>query len=328
MEKIRWGILGTGKIARAFCQGLKFVPDAELVAVGSRSESSAKKFAEEFDVPHLHAAYSLLAQDPDVDIIYVATPHAVHAENMRLCLEAGKAVLCEKPFTINASQAKSVIDLARKKNIFLMEAMWTRYIPLIVKLRELVSEGIIGDLKFLEVGMGFIAPRNDPSKYFFDPNMGGGILLDGGSYAVSLASMIFQSRPSRISSMAFLGDAGVDEQSAIIFGYEGDPLAVLYLSFSTRIPPAFRIMGSKGRITVHPPLFNPTKMTITDANQVDELMEIPFIGNGYNYEIEEAMRCLRESKMESDIMPLAESLDVMSTMDEIRSQWNLKYPME
>jgi predicted dehydrogenase len=328
MEKIRWGILGTGKIAKAFSKGLSFVPDAELVAIGSRSVNSANKFGDEFGVPHRHSSYASLVEDPEVDVVYIATPHAIHEENMLLCLEAGKAVLCEKPFTINMAQAKAAIDLARKKNLFLMEAMWTRYIPLMVKLRELLAEGVIGELKMLEIGMGFVAPRDNKSLYFFNPHMGGGILLDGGSYAVSLASMIFRAPPARIASMAYLGETSVDEQSAIIFGYEGDPMAVLYLSFNTRIPPAFRIMGSKGRITIHPPLFNPTRMTITNADQEDETIEIPFEGNGYNYEIAEVMRCLRESKLESDVMPLDETLEIMQTMDQIRAQWNLKYPME
>ena len=328
MDKIHWGIIGTGKIAKAFSKGLSFLSDAELVAIGSRSAESANRFGEEFGVPHRHATYASLVEDPDVDVVYIATPHAVHEENILLCLQAGKAVLCEKPFTINAAQAKTAIDMARRKKLFLMEAMWTRYIPMMVRLRELIAEGVIGELKMLEIGMGFIAPRNDSSQYFFNPHMGGGILLDGGSYAVSLASMIFRSPPARITSMAYLGEAGVDEQSAIIFGYEGDPMAVLYLSFNTRIPPAFRIMGSKGRITIHPPLFNPTRMTITNANQEDETIEIPFEGNGYNYEIVEVMRCLRESKLESEVMPLDETIEIMQTLDQIRAQCNLKYPME
>jgi predicted dehydrogenase len=328
MEKIRWGILGTGKIAKAFSQGLGYVPDAELIAIGSRSASSAERFGDEYGVPKRHASYASLVEDPEVDIVYIATPHAVHADNLMLCLQAGKAVLCEKPFTINAVQAKAAIDLARKKKVFLMEAMWNRFIPSMVKLREMISEGVIGDLKMLEIGMAFVAPREDQSLYFFNPELGGGILLDGGSYAVSLASMIFQSAPARIATMAYLGETGVDEQSAMIFGYEGDPMAVLYLSFSTRIPPAFRIMGSEGRITVHPPLFNPTRLTLAKPGQEDESIEIPFEGNGYNYEIAEVNRCLREGKLESEIMPLAETLAVMETMDEIREEWKLKYPME
>lgn len=328
MEKIHWGILGTGKIAKAFSKGLSFLPDAELVAIGSRSADSANKYGDEFGVPHRHANYASLVEDPDVDVVYIATPHAVHEENMLLCLDAGKAVLCEKPFTINVTQAQKVVDVARQKKLFVMEAMWTRYIPLMVNLRELLAEGIIGELKMLEIGMGFIAPRNNSSSYFFNPHMGGGILLDGGSYAVSLASMIFRSPPARISSMAYIGETDIDEQAAIIFGYEEDPMAILYLSFNTRIPPAFRIMGSKGRITIHPPLFNPTKMTITNADQEDETIEIPFKGNGYNYEIAEVMQCLRESKLESEVMPLDETLEIMETLDQIRAQWNLKYPME
>jgi len=328
MDKIRWGIIGTGKIAKAFSMGLSFLPDAELIAIGSRSIDSANRFGDEFGVLHRHGNYASMVENPDVDVVYIATPHAIHAENILLSLDAGKAVLCEKPFTLNMTQAKTAIDMARRKKLFLMEAMWTRYIPLMVRLRELLADGIIGELKMLEIGMGFIAPRDNSSLYFFNPHMGGGILLDGGCYAVSLASMIFRSPPTRITSMAHLGETGVDEQSAIIFGYEGDSMAVLYLSFNTRIPPAFRVMGSKGRITIHPPLFNPTRMTITNADQEDEIIEIPFEGNGYNYEIAEVMRCLRESKLESEVMPLDETQEIMQTLDHIRAQWNLKYPIE
>jgi len=327
-DKIRWGIIGTGKIAKAFATGLSILPEAELVAVGSRMAESANRFGRQFAVPRCHANYEALVSDPEVEVVYVATPHAFHQENILLGLEAGKAVLCEKPFTINAGQAETVIRLARQKKLFLMEAMWTRYIPLVVRLRELLAAGVIGDLQMVEIGLAFVAPRADSSYYFFNPHMGGGILLDGGAYAVSLASMVFGGPPARIASMAHLGETGVDEQSAAIFGYEQGQLAVLYMSFRTRIPPAVRIMGSEGRITIQPPLFNPTRLTIARFDQADEVIEIPFEGNGLNYEAAEVMRCLRAGRLESDIMPLDETLTVMQTLDQIRAQWGLKYPIE
>jgi predicted dehydrogenase len=278
-------------------------------------------------VANCHASYQVLANDPDVDVVYVATPHAFHQEHVMLALEAGKAVLCEKPFTINAAQAKTVISLARERKLFLMEAMWTRYVPLVVKLRELLAEEMIGELQMLEIGMAFVAPR-DESYYFFDPHLGGGILLDGGAYAVSIASMLFGGPPSRVASMAQIGETGVDEQSAVILGYELGQLAVLYMSFKTSIPPAARIMGSEGRITIHPPIFNPTQFTISRADQEDEVVEMPFEGNGLNYEAAEVMRCLQAGKLESETMPLDETLAIMQTLDQIRAQWGLKYPME
>jgi predicted dehydrogenase len=326
-DKIGWGIIGTGKIAKAFASDLRLVPDAGLVAVGSRRVETASRFGDQFRVANCHASYQALANDPNVDVVYVATPHALHQEHLLLALEAGKSVLCEKPFTINAAQAKTVISLARERKLFLMEAMWTRYIPLVVKLRELLEEGIIGELQMLEIGMAFVAPRDGP-HYFFDPHLGGGILLDGGAYAVSIASMILGGPPARIVSMAHLGETGVDEQSAAIFGYDGGQLAVLYVSFKTGIPPAARIFGSEGRIILHPPIFNPTRLTISRADRQDEEIVMPFEGKGLHYEAAEVMRCLRAGELESETMPLDETLAIMRTLDQIRAQWGLKYPIE
>jgi len=326
-DKIGWGIMGTGKIAKAFATDLAILPDAQLVAVGSRTAETSSQFGRQFGVPNCHTGYEELVTDPDVDVVYVATPHAFHKENMLLGLEAGKAVLCEKPFTINAEEAETVIRVAREKKLFLMEAMWTRYIPLVVKLRELLADGVIGDLQMLEVGMAFVAPRDD-AYYFFKPHLGGGILLDGGAYAVSIASMLFGGPPARIASMAHLGETGVDEQSAAIFGYGQGQLAVLYMSFRTGIPPAARIMGSKGRIAIHPPIFKPTQLTISRNDVPDEVIEIPLEGNGLNYEAAEVMRCLRTGRLESETMLLDETLEIMRTLDQIRAQWGLKYPME
>ena len=326
-DRIGWGIMGTGKIAKAFATDLSVLPEAELVGVGSRTAETANRFGEQFSVPNCHASYEALANDPDVDVVYVATPHVFHKDNMHLGLGAGKAVLCEKPFTINAEEAETAIHVAREKKLFLMEAMWTRYIPLVVKLRELLANGVIGDLQMLEVGMAFVAPRDD-TYYFFNPHLGGGILLDGGAYAVSIASMLFGGPPARITSMAHLGESGVDEQSAVIFGYDQGQLAVLYMSFRTGIPPAARIMGSKGRIAIQPPIFKPTQLTISRSDGTDEVIEMPLEGNGLNYEAAEVMRCLRTGKLESKTMPLDETLEIMRTLDQIRGQWGLKYPME
>lgn len=325
-DKIRWGIIGTGKIAKAFAADLSLLPDAELVAVGSRTAESANRFGERFDIPNRHPTYEALAHDPAVDIVYIATPHALHKENSLLCLQAGQAVLCEKPLTINAAEAEEIINYARQKQLFLMEAMWTRYIPLVVKLRELLAEKRIGEVQMLVAGLGKIEPFN-PDYYLFDPHMGGGILLDAGVYPVSLASMIM-GPPTRITGMAHLGKTGVDEQAAIVLGYEQGQLATLYMSLKTGIPPGMTLMGSQGRINIHPPIFNPTKLTLSLTGQADEIIEMPLRGNGLNYEAAEAMRCLRAGHLESDIMPLDETLAVMRTLDQIRAKWGLKYPIE
>jgi len=323
---IRWGILGTGRIAKTFAQGLAVLPDAELVAVGSRSQSAADAFGDEFRVPHRHASYVALADDPDVDVVYVATPHSLHRENSRLCLQAGKAVLCEKPFAINAAQAEEVIALARKKRLFLMEAMWTRFLPVLVRVRELLAEGAIGEVRLLNADFGFSATF-DPRGRLFDPHLGGGALLDVGVYLVSLASMVF-GPPVRIASMAHLGRTGVDEQAAAILGYERGQLAVLTTAVRTSTPQEAILMGTGGQMRIHSQWWHPTTLTLALEGREEEVIYLPFEGNGYHYEAAEVMDCLRSGRLESDVMPLDETLAIMETMDQMRAQWGLRYPME
>jgi predicted dehydrogenase len=327
MEKIRWGILGTGNIATRFAEGLMALPDAELVAVGSRSQSSADDFGYEFDVPHRHATYAALADDPDVDVVYVATPHPFHRETSMLCLEGGKAVLCEKPFAINASEAEDVIALAREKGLFLMEAMWTRFLPILVKTRELLAGGAIGEVRVLSADFGF-RTAFDPKSRLFDPHLGGGALLDVGVYPVSLASMVFGTAPSRISGMAHLGQTGVDEQSAVILGYDQGQLAILAAAVRTEMPQEAVLMGTEGWIRIHAPWWRSTTLTLSLPGQEDEVIHLPYEGNGYNYEAAAVMDCLRAGKTENDVMGLDETLAIMQTLDRIRAQWNLRYPME
>jgi len=323
---IRWGILATGTIAHKFATGLQVCDDAELLAVGSRSQASADAFADEFDIPRRYASYEDLVTDPDVDVIYIATPHARHKENALLCLDHGKAVLCEKPFTINAAEARQVIERARAKQIFVMEAMWTRFIPLMVEVRRLVNEGEIGEVRMITGDFGYRAGFN-PQSRAFDPALGGGGLLDVGVYPLSLASMLLGA-PERIVSMAELGQTGVDEQSAAILGYPGGALAIIYSAVRTRTPQDATILGTDGFIRIHPPFWVPTAMTLYKVGAEPQHKEIPFEGNGYNYQAHEVMTCLRAGKLESDVIPLDETLQIMQSMDAMRAQWGLTYPME
>jgi predicted dehydrogenase len=325
-DKIRWGILSTGWIAKKFAEGLSVLPDAEIVAVGSRAQETADVFGDEFDVPHRHASYEALAEDPDVDVVYIGTPHPFHKGNSLLCLEAGKAVLCEKPFTINAGEAQQVIALAREKGLFLMEAMWARYIPIIVKLRELLAEGTIGEVRMLTADLGF-RPEFDPRSRLFDPQLGGGALLDVGIYPISFASMVLGT-PSRIASMATMGQTGVDEQAGIVFGYDEGQLAVLHTGLQANTSIEATVMGTQGKICVHSPWYYGTALTLSIEGREDEVIELHYEGNGYNFEAAEVMRCLREGKLESKVMPLDETLTIMQTLDAIRAQWDFKYPME
>ena len=315
-EPIRWGILGTGNIAHQFARGLADTPDATLVAVGSRSIDTANTFADEFDVERRHPTYEELADDDGVDAVYVSTPHPFHRDNSILLLEHGKAVICEKPF----------IDVARQRDVFLMEAMWTRYLPAVVRARELIAEGAIGDVRLVQADFGFRAGIN-PEGRLFNLALGGGALLDVGIYVISMASMILGPRPSRVASTTQIGETGVDEQSAFLLQYPGGELAVLSCAVRTGTAVEARVFGTEGSILLHGPFFKCGALTVKRGGE-EEHIDLPLEGNGYNYEAAEVGRCLRVGLKESDVMPLDETLVLMELMDSIRAQWGLSYPME
>ncbi len=325
-DSICWGILGTGKIARQFAAGLQILPEAKLLAVGSRTCVGAEAFGQQFKVPHRHASYEALITDPQVDVIYVATPHSCHKANTLLALSAGKAVLCEKPFTINAREAEQVITFARAKKLFLMEAMWTRCFPLMEKLRQLLASKTIGDVRMLTADFGFFAEYHDEER-LFNPAFGGGALLDVGVYPVSLASMLF-GPPTQIASLAHLGWTGVDEQAAMLFSHSQGQLAILSTAVRVDTCQEAVILGSEGRLRIHRPWWRPTTMTLSREGVADEVMEFPLSGNGYQFEAAEVMRCLREGKTESPMMPLNETLSIMRTLDAVRAQWGLHHPTD
>lgn len=328
-ETIHWGILGTGNIAHKFAQGLQALPDAVLLAVGSRAQETADAFGEEFSVPHRHASYEALAADPDIDIIYISTPHSFHYENTLLCLDAGKHVICEKPFAINAVQAGEMISRARAHGLFLMDAVWTRFLPVMVRLREILGSGALGEVRMAQADFGFRAAAN-PESRLFNPQLGGGALLDVGIYVVQFASMVLGEPPVDITSQVQMGETGVDEQSALVFRYGAGQLAQLSCAIRTTTHHEASVFGTEGRVRLHSPWWRGTTLTFWRSPGVEggETETLPFAGNGYNYEAAEAMACIRAGKLESSVMPLDETLQLMETLDVIRAQWGLRYPME
>lgn len=322
---VNWGILATGGIAAAMAKGLARVPNVHLAAVGSRTQKAADRFGQRFGIPKRYGSYEDLARDPEIDVVYVSTPHNLHYENCLMLINSGKDVLCEKPFTINAGQAAEVIALARKKKRFVLEAMWTRFLPAIVKVREILKEGRLGEIRMLNASFGFKA-EFDPLHRLFNPSLGGGALLDVGVYPVSFASMVF-GIPAQISSQCFLGKTGVDEQSAMLFRYEKGQMAVLSAAVRTEIPQDAYIIGTEGTLRIHAPWWQSKKLSMRIGKR-EKVIKLPFQGNGFSFEAEEVMSCLREGRLESEVMPLDESLAIMKTMDTIRTQWGLRYPME
>lgn len=326
-RSIRWGIIGTGNIAHHFANGLKVVPDAELVAVGSRSIEKANAFGDEFDVARRYGSYAELVADPEVDVIYVSTPHQDHKASTLLCLEAGKPVLCEKPFAINAGEAREMVESARSKGLFLMEAMWTRFRPAMVKVRELIDGGDLGEVRFLSANIGWKS-QYDPEFRLFNPDLGGGALLDGGVYPVSFASMVLGT-PNAIASVATLGETNVDEQNAIALAYPSGAVASLGVTIQASPISIGLILGTKGRIEIHHDWHRPEGLTFTPYGGEPQRFDYPQTeGNGYQYEAIEVGRCLREGLLESPVMTLDETLSIMETMDTLRAQWGVRYPME
>jgi len=324
-DQIRWGILGPGNIAHRLAEGVRALPDATVIGVASRDESRAASFADKWQIPKRYGSYEALVADPDVDIVYVSTPHPFHAPCSLLAIEDGKPVMCEKPFTVNAQEALTVVEAARRKGVFLMEAMWTRFFPLMARLREIVASGEIGEVRLIHADFGFRAGFN-PTGRLFNPDLAGGGLLDVGVYPISLASMLLGT-PNRVSGLATLGETGVDESAAIALAYPSGALASLTTGVRINTPHLAIICGTEGSVTIPSPWWVPERMTLKRGRGSVEYHE-PKLASGFEYEAAEAGRCLREGLKESPILPLDETISIVDTMDQLRALWGVRYPME
>lgn len=326
-EPIRWGILGTGSIAATFAEDLQQVDDAELTAVGSRTEEAAQRFAARFDIARAHGSYQSLVDDPEVDVVYVATPQSIHAECMRLAIEAGKAVLCEKPFTLTGAEAREVVQLARDAGVFVMEAMWTRFLPHMRRIDQLLRSGVVGDVTTLVADHGQAIPADDNNR-LRRLELGGGALLDLGVYPVSLATHVFGA-PSTVTAVGLLTPQGVDVQTSMVLTYDTGAHAVLTTTLGARTANRATISGSEGRIEIDDVWYTPTSFSLfRDGSSAPERFERPRIGAGLWYQAVSVGELLREGATESPLMPLAETVTIMETMDAVRGQIGLTFPAE
>lgn len=356
---IRWGILGTGFIAGEFVRGLNSLANVTLLGVASRKPSNAEAFAKIFAVQKSYQTYEELVNDPDIDVVYIATPNQTHKDLCILALEAGKPVLCEKPFTLNAKEAEVVIEVARRQQLFCMEAMWMRFMPLIQTVKQLINLGKIGKIKMLTADFGYPFAY-DPESRFFQPEFGGGALLDRGVYGLSLSYYLL-GEPLSMVTQNTATPSGVDEQSSIILKYPKGALAILTQSLGTYSSNQAVIMGTSGKILIEELFIKPEKISVVQFKQLTQSYPSPLIplsskekllnvikqnywvrqtyltfssllhknqtiveplkGNGYNYEAVEVMKCLHNGQLESEIMPLDETLKIMKTIDQIRHQW-------
>ncbi len=357
---VRFAILGTGTVARAFAEDLRLVAGARLTAVGSRSIERAQAFAREFAAAHAHSAVDDLAHDAEVDVVYVATPHSRHHDDCLACLNGGRAVLCEKPFTVDHAQAQSVIAAAREHGLFCMEAMWMRFHPLILKTQSLIASGALGDIRLFRADFGYTTPF-DPESRFFNRALAGGALLDRGVYPLSLAHFLL-GKPDEIVGRPFIGETGVDEQFSALLTYSSGTIGIVTATLRSRLRNEAVVIGTKGSIEIRDPFFAPRQIVVKrfhepvaadvrpGGGRLARLKRNPILGaafervgrpildhlrnrgerfthhepgNGYEYEAAEVVRRLQAGETESPIMSLNDTLNVMADVDALRGSWNL-----
>ncbi|MFD0775888.1 Gfo/Idh/MocA family protein [Streptomonospora algeriensis] len=322
---VRWGILGTGAIAHRFMTGLRAVPEAEVVAVGSRSAATAEHFAQTWNIPRAHGTYAELAADTGVDVVYVATPHSVHREAGVLCLEAGRHVLCEKPLAVNTAEATAMIAAAQRTDRFLMEAMWTRFAPATAAARALVAEGAIGEIRMVQASIGGRMDY-DPRSRLFAPELAGGALLDVGVYPVAFASMVLGEFTS-LTAQAHKAPTGVDTQVAMTVTGPGGTLGLLGCSIETPIPRRADIVGTRGSIALTD-WFCPTALVLHRDGAQPERRDFPHRANGFEHEVEEVHRRLHAGQRQSPLMSWEESLRIAGTLDAVRERIGVAYPAD
>jgi predicted dehydrogenase len=322
-QPIRWGILATGGIAATFAEDLARLDDATVVAVGSRSIEAARAFARTHRIGKAHGSWGELAADPDLDVVYVATPHAAHHPAATACLTAGKAVLCEKPLTLDLATAQDLVGTAARHGVFLMEAMWMRTNPVIRRVAAMVADGAIGTVTAVLADFGVAGPF-DATHRMRAPELGGGALLDLGVYPVALAHLIL-GPPAQVTARASLTPEGVDENTGIVLGYPSGAVATLHCGIVGETGRRATIVGTRGRVELSPRFWCPSRAELIRGDQVEEIAE-PVRGHGMVYEAEEVHRCLRAGLTQSALVPLESTLAVMRTLDEARAQIGVSYP--
>ncbi len=314
MKRYNWAILGLGKIAHKFAADLALLPNARLYACASRSQERSADFARQYGISQAFSSYEDLAACPDVDIVYIATPHSSHAEAALMCLEAGKAVLCEKPMAMNREEAQRMADAARMHRAFLMEALWTRFLPPTLQVLEWLEQGVIGKIQAVKADFGFEASFH-PQSRLFDPALGGGALLDIGIYPAFLALLVL-GIPQHIRAAASWGPTGVDEDTGIVFQYRNGAMAHLHANIRYETATEAFLYGELGRIHMHTRWHHTRQLTLRPKNGEPTVLTYDYPGYGYQFEAAEVMRCLDAGLMESPFWPLEKSLQLMDILDQ------------
>jgi predicted dehydrogenase len=325
-QAVRWGVVATGGIAARLTEDVTRMAGAEVVAVASRSKDAARAFADRFAVPRAYGAWEELFTDPEVDVVYVATPHAAHRAAAGAALDAGKAVLCEKPLTLNRREAHELVARARERGVFLMEAMWMYCNPVVLRALELVRDGAIGDIRTVQADFGLQGPF-PPEHRLMDPALGGGALLDLGVYPVSLAQLLL-GEPDRVQADAAVSPAGADLTTGMVLGWDSGAVALLSCSVEAESPVRATVTGTLGSIALPSPFFEPDRLVLRRAGRDAEEIVVTGGLSGMQYEAAEVMRCLRAGETESSLVPLDATLAVMRTLDAVRERVGVRYPAD
>jgi dihydrodiol dehydrogenase / D-xylose 1-dehydrogenase (NADP) len=327
MSKIyRWGIVGAGGIAHKFADAISHIENSAIQAVASTNSQRAKDFAQMYSIPNHYDSYAQLFLDDTVDIVYIATTHNFHCKNTLDALNAKNHVLCEKPLAVNAPQVKHMIKTAQSNEVFLMEALWTRFLPMMSEVRDVIEKGTIGQPQLLQADFGVKFDYN-PKSRIFNPDLAGGALLDIGIYCIALASMIF-GEPNNISSTVKMTDTGVDQRSTVVLGYDHGKMAILFQALDLETPREALIVGTEGSIKLHPTWMAGNEYTVKLNSGTKKTYKSETHENGFIYEIKAVQECINAGKAQCDLMSLDETLRIAEIMDTLRSQWNFKYPFE
>lgn len=325
LNKVNLGILGTGRIAGIMADTVNKMNGIRCYAVASRSQERADVFGQTYKIKKCYGSYEEMLQDKKVDLVYVATPHSEHYQNVMLCIQHGIPVLCEKSFTANASQAEEILTLAKEKNVFVTEAMWIRYMPMAATIKEVLNSGVIGDIRLVTANLGYPIAEKERLKNL---ELAGGALLDLGVYPINFASMILGTDVTRIDSSCSMAESGVDSQESITLHYQNGAMAVLNCSMQVVSDRIGGIAGTKGYAVVEN-INNFQSMTVyNDKHEKITTYKAPKQISGYEYEVEACIRALKEGWKQCPQMPHAETIRIMKVMDSLRSQWNMKYPFE
>lgn len=319
-----WGILGPGRIAKKFANALQIPQHSRLYAVASRDIDRAKGFADEFNAVKYYGDYNSLITDPDIDAIYIATPHAYHYELAKACLKNNKPVLSEKPLTLDSQQTEDLLRISTENKVFLMEALWTRFIPMTISMLEQITQGTIGEVQYIKADFGFPAPYN-PEGRLFNPALGGGSLLDVGIYPLFLCTLLL-GIPDRIMATGRLSDNKIDLDCQVVLQYPGNKTALVASSIHYQMPITAEITGTKGQIQIPCPWYKNNHYYLKSADKDWEKIEQPSLSNGFEFEIDEVIQCLEQGLHQSKVWPVSESLRLALLMDKIKEQLGVTYP--